>query len=189
MGRPAKFEPAAAVGMAMDVFWRQGYGATSPQGLADELGIGKGSLYNTFDSKHNLFTQALLAYSSLRATALVELLDEPGPVRSRLRAVVEEMTGFGDHRRGCLVVNAIGELAETDAAVTEIGNALFDRIEEAFRATIAYGRSTGELTGHQPPADAASGLLATIIGTSVLVRAGGTSERVQRIVDSAIEAL
>jgi TetR/AcrR family transcriptional repressor of nem operon len=189
MGRPAKFEPATAVGMAMDVFWRQGYAATSPQGLADELGIGKGSLYNTFDSKHNLFTQALLAYSALRATALTGMLDGPGPVRPRLRAVVEEMTGFGEHRRGCLMVNAVAELADVDETVTEIGNALFDRIEAAFRETIAHGRATGELTGHQPPADAASGLLATIIGTSVLVRTGGTGQRVRRIVDAAIEAL
>lgn len=189
MGRPAKFEPAIAVDMAMDVFWRKGYGATSPQGLADELGIGKGSLYNTFDSKHNLFTEALRAYSTKRATALAEMLDAPGPVRSRLRAVVEEMTGVGDHQRGCLMVNAIAELADTDETVTEIGNALFDRVEEAFREAIVRGRSTGELTGHQAPADAASGLLATVIGTGVLIRTNGTTARVQRIVNAAIEAL
>jgi TetR/AcrR family transcriptional repressor of nem operon len=189
MGRPAKFEPATAVGLAMDVFWRQGYGATSPQGLADELGIGKGSLYNTFDSKRNLFTLALRAYTAKRATALAAMLEGPGPVRPRLRAVVEEMTGAGDHRRGCLVVNAIAELADVDEAVTEVGAALFDRIEEAFGEAIAHGRATGELTGHQAPADAASGLLATVIGTSVLVRTGGTTQRVQRIVDAAIEVL
>ena len=71
------------------------------------------------------------------------MLDRPGPVRPRLRAVVEEMTGVGDHRRGCLMVNAISELAEADEAVREIGNVLFDRIEEAFREAIAHGRSTG----------------------------------------------
>jgi TetR/AcrR family transcriptional repressor of nem operon len=189
MGRPAKFDPDTAVSMAMDVFWRQGYGATSPQGLADELGIGKGSLYYTFDSKHNLFTLALRAYTAKRTAALAEMLDTPGPVRPGLRAVIEELTGAGNHRRGCLMVRAIAEVAHGDETVSEVGNALFDRIEEALCATITRGRSTGELTGHQPPADAASSLLATVIGTSVLVKAGGNVERVQRIVDTALEVL
>ncbi|MFG1811544.1 TetR/AcrR family transcriptional regulator [Streptomyces sp. NPDC049040] len=189
MGRPAKFEPAAAVGKAVDVFWRQGYGATSPQGLADQLGIGKGSLYNTFESKRNLFSLALGAYTARRAAELAGMLEGPGPVRPRLRAVVEEMTGAGEHRRGCLVVNAIAELADADESVPAAGNALFDRMEEAFRAAVTAGRSTGELTGPQPPGDAASSLLATVVGTSVLVRAGGTTPRVRRIIDAAVDAL
>ena len=189
MGRPAKFDPATAVGMAMDVFWRQGYGATSPQGLADELGIGKGSLYNTFDSKHNLFTLALRAYTAKRTAALAEMLDAPGPIRPRLRAVIEELTGAGNHRRGCLMVRAITEVAQVDETVNEVGNALFDRIEDALGTAITRGRSTGELTGHQSPADAASSLLATVIGVSVLVKTGGNVERVQRIVDTALEVL
>ncbi|WP_218834867.1 helix-turn-helix domain-containing protein [Rhodococcus sp. ACS1] len=34
----------------MQVFWQQGFRATSPQNLVDALGIGRGSLYNTFGS-------------------------------------------------------------------------------------------------------------------------------------------
>ena len=63
MGRQPKFDQATLVDTAMSVFWRQGYGATSPQLLVEELGIGKGSLYNSFDSKHNLFTLALHGHS------------------------------------------------------------------------------------------------------------------------------
>jgi TetR/AcrR family transcriptional repressor of nem operon len=99
------------------------------------------------------------------------------------------MTGAGDHRRGCLVVNAVAELADVDEAVTAIGDALFDRIEEAFREAIAHGRASGELTGRQAPADAASSLLATVIGVSVLVRTGGTTQRVQRVMNAAIDVL
>jgi TetR/AcrR family transcriptional repressor of nem operon len=61
-----QFETGAAVDKAMDLFWRQGYAGTTPQELASELGIGKGSLYNTFESKHALFMRALRRYSERR---------------------------------------------------------------------------------------------------------------------------
>jgi TetR/AcrR family transcriptional repressor of nem operon len=40
MGRPKEFDPDVAVEQAMQVFWRHGYGATTPQSLVDALGIG-----------------------------------------------------------------------------------------------------------------------------------------------------
>ena len=176
------------VDKAMAVFWRQGYAATTPQMLVEELGIGKGSLYNTFESKHNLFTLALRGYSSMRVGALAERLGGPGTVRPLLRAALVELTGVGTHRRGCLVVNSIAELGPADAAVAEVGQPLFDRIEGAFRDAVQQGQLRGEL--HQgDPSDIAASLLATVIGTSVLARTSEDLGRLNRVIDAAIEGL
>lgn len=192
MGRHPKFDQATAVDTAMGVFWRQGYGATSPQLLVEELGIGKGSLYNSFDSKHNLFTLALQDYCTMRAQALTARLTEPGPgegpVRPALRAAIAELTGAGSHRRGCLMVNAVTELAHQDASVAELGRSLFAAIEEAFRDAVERGQRSGEL-GPGDPSAAARALLTTVIGVSVLARAGSDPESLDRLIDTAVEGL
>jgi TetR/AcrR family transcriptional repressor of nem operon len=189
VGRPPKFEPEAAVGKAMEVFWQQGYAATTPQLLTVELGIGKGSLYNTFDSKNNLFTLALRRYVAGRLSALGAMFADSGPVKPRLREAVRELTGAGIHRRGCLAVNAIGELAHLDPSVVGIAADLFNGIEDMFRRAVEQGRRAGELAPGREPADAASALLATVIGTSVLARTGSSPQMLYRVIDDALAAL
>ncbi|HUN30725.1 MAG TPA: TetR/AcrR family transcriptional regulator [Trebonia sp.] len=188
MGRQPKFQQATAVDSAMGVFWRQGYAGTSPQALVDELGIGKGSLYNTFDSKHNLFTLALQGYSAKRLETLTARLSEPEAIRPALRAALTDLTGVGSHRRGCLMVNTVCELAFADATVAELGQGLFGRIEAAFRDAIERGQRSGELRAGDPSA-AAGSLLTTAIGASVLARAGADEEWLSRLIDTAIERL
>jgi TetR/AcrR family transcriptional repressor of nem operon len=188
MGRQPQFERATVVDSAMGVFWRRGYAGTSPQLLVEELGIGKGSLYNTFDSKHNLFTLALQGYCLMRGQALTAQLGGSGPVRPRLRAAIVELTGAGSHSRGCLMVNAVTELAGEDASVAALGRSLFERIEEAFRDAVERGQRTGELRRGDPSA-VASSLLSTVIGTSVLARAGADLGWLNRLIDTAVQRL
>ena len=80
MARPKEFDPEVAVDRAMDLFWRKGYGATSPNDLVAELGIGKGSLYAAFGSKRALFDLALDRYRERQGDTLTEIIDRPGPV-------------------------------------------------------------------------------------------------------------
>src|SRR5882757_6181515 len=121
MGRLKQFDPDVAVSAAMDLFWRKGYGATTPADLVDALEIGKGSLYNTFQSKHALFEQALRRYGDERVAGLVKALNQPAPVRARLQAALERLAPPAHatlRRRGCLAVNTATELGERDAIAT-----------------------------------------------------------------------
>ena len=56
------FDEQAAVGEAMNLFWEKGYRATTPAELGEALGIGRGSLYHAFGSKHALYRRALEQY-------------------------------------------------------------------------------------------------------------------------------
>src|SRR3954465_6327852 len=125
MGRPRKFEADEAVDRAMNVFWRHGYAATTPQALLDELGIGKGSFYNTFDSKHGLFTLALERYKNNRLSFLAKTLKPEGPLRDRILSALRELTGLGTHNQGCLMVNSTAELGRSDEELSAIAESLF----------------------------------------------------------------
>ncbi|MEV6851215.1 TetR/AcrR family transcriptional regulator [Actinoplanes sp. NPDC051411] len=189
MGRPMQFDADAAVESAMQVFWRNGYAATTPQALTAELGIGKGSLYNTFGSKHSLFVRSLARYSTWRTAFLADNFSRPAPVRRQLREAVVALTGYGEHDRGCLLVNASAELGSTDHTVTDISAGLFAGIEDAFRAAIQRGQRDGELAGAIDAGAQASALLTTVIGTSLLLKARTDQRRVRRTIDATIERL
>ncbi|GGO14081.1 TetR family transcriptional regulator [Micromonospora parathelypteridis] len=184
-----QFDADAAVETAMGLFWRNGYAATTPQALTSELGIGKGSLYNTFESKHNLFLLSLARYSAWRMKFLSENFSSAAPVRLQLREAVEVLTGYGDHDRGCLLVNASAELGSADRAVTDVTDGLFVGIEDAFRQAIQRGQRDGELNTVRDAATEAGALLTTVIGTSLLVKARTDQSRVLRIIDATIEDL
>jgi TetR/AcrR family transcriptional repressor of nem operon len=189
VARPKEFDPDAAVARAMELFWRRGFGATTPADLVDELGIGKGSLYNAFESKRGLFEQALRRYGNERVAALTELLERPGPIRARLQAALERLASPSNaelRRRGCLAVNTVTELGELDRSATEIARDVFERMELAFRKTIELGQRTGEIGRDRDAKGIASLLVTTMLGMTVLGRADDRSARLQRVVRAAM---
>ncbi|GAA4889806.1 TetR/AcrR family transcriptional regulator [Streptomyces coeruleoprunus] len=192
MGRPKQFDPDVAVERAMDVFWRKGYAGTTPQDLVDELGIGKGSLYNTFGSKRALFEQALRRYRDSQAVALVEMLEQPGPVKARLRrtlGLLAEMDLADPDRRGCMAVNAAAEIAGTDEEATDLVQRMFARTEDAFRALIEEGQRSGEIAPERDPAALGSLLLNTVVGLRLLARVAEGPDRLVRVIDATVDSL
>lgn len=57
-GRPREFKDNAVIDAAMEVFWDNGYESCSTEALCNKTGLGRGSLYNAFGSKHELYEQA-----------------------------------------------------------------------------------------------------------------------------------
>jgi TetR/AcrR family transcriptional regulator, transcriptional repressor for nem operon len=192
MARPKQFDPEIAVDQAMEVFWRKGYGATTPQDLVDEIGIGKGSLYNAFGSKRELFERALRRYRDSQAVALVEMLERPGPVKGRLRkalTALAEMDLADPDRRGCMAVNTAAELAGVDKEATELVRRMLDRTEGAFQALIEEGQRAGEIAPGRDPAALGSLLMNTVVGMRIVARVAEGPDRLARVIDAVIDAL
>jgi len=192
MGRLKQFDPEAAVSSAMDLFWRQGYGATTPADLVDALGIGKGSLYNTFENKRTLFEQALRRYGDERLAGLAELLKRPEPARVRLQAALERLAAPENaylRQRGCLAVNTVTELGERDEGATAIVRDVFERMERALQATIEEGQRNGELDADRNPKELAGLLLTTIIGMSVVAKTADRTGRSRRVVRAVMSLI
>ncbi|MFC9969846.1 TetR/AcrR family transcriptional regulator [Spirillospora sp. NPDC127200] len=192
MGRPKQFDPDAAVERAMQVFWSKGYAATTPQDLVDALGIGKGSLYNAFGSKHALFERALERYRDGQAAALIELLERPVPVRERLRGTLLLLTEIDladPERRGCMAVNTVAELGEADPSALGVVRRMFDRTEGAFQALVEEGQRSGEIDPGRDARALGSLLLNTVVGLRLLARAAEGPDRLHRVVDAVLDSL
>ena len=145
MSREKEFDVDEVLGRAMELFWCHGYEATSLSALLEHLGIGKGSFYNTFGSKHELYLRALDRYRSLMGDLLVAELGESGPVKPAIKSLLEAISeqDLGDaERRGCMVVNAATELIPHDPEAERRVVSNFVRLQDALRATISRGQST-----------------------------------------------
>ncbi|NEB08736.1 helix-turn-helix transcriptional regulator [Streptomyces coelicoflavus] len=192
MARPKEFDPEIAVDQAMEVFWRKGYAATTPQDLVDALGIGKGSLYNAFGSKQALFLRALRRYRDSQTEALIDVLEQPGPVKQRLRGALTtlaEMDLADPDHRGCLAVNTTAERAGVDQEAAEVLRRMLDRTEEAFQALAAEGQRAGEIDAGRDPAALGSMLMNTVVGMRLVARVAQGPDRLTRVIDATVDSL
>jgi len=184
MGRPRLFDLDGAVTSAVNVFWERGYGATTPAELLDALGVGKGSFYNAFESKHALFEQALRRYGDERVAGLSGSFAGPGRVSQRIKRYFERLAAPENEqalRRGCFAANTAAELGRHDPAATKIVRGTFERMEGVLEATLVAGQKRGELDGALDPKAVASLLLAAVIGITVLAKVDSSAARTKRI--------
>src|SRR5262245_15928743 len=114
--RPADSLPAADVRQrillrAAEIFARDGYRDTDLQVVADELGIGKGSLYRRFPTKRALFLATVDdGMRRLRGRVEGAIEGEADPLRRIERAVRAYLAFFDEEPR--LVELLIQERAE-----------------------------------------------------------------------------
>ncbi|WP_323120125.1 TetR/AcrR family transcriptional regulator [Burkholderia alba] len=183
--RPKEFEPDEIADAAMQVFWQRGYAATSIQDLIEGTGLSRSSLYNTFESKHDLYQQALRRYHAL-TTVNVALLAESGSakalVRRLLMRIVDEELD-DTQRRGCLVANATLELAGHDEPVAELVAQNFLRLEKALEKLIVRGQQEGDVASDRNPRALARFFVNTIQGMRVLSKGSAPQGRRQRLLD------
>src|SRR3984957_10866433 len=92
---------------AMEVFWRNGYQATSIQDLVEATGVNRGSLYTTFGDKRGFFLAILERYSVRFGEPMMAELNDPNPRRAieRMLEAIVRRTGDSRWPRGCLFTN------------------------------------------------------------------------------------
>jgi TetR/AcrR family transcriptional regulator, transcriptional repressor for nem operon len=191
MSRPRNFDADTVVERAMEEFWTHGYAGTSPAQLADAAGIGKGSLYNAFGSKRQLFSQALARYGQTGAKRAEEVLSRPGTTRERIGAFLRETVDADlaqPVRRGCLAVNTAAQFGGQDPEITRALRAMEERLIAVLAARIEQGRRDGDV---RPDIDAqatAEFLMNTSTGLRIRARTH-EAPALCRIIDVALTTL
>ena len=62
MPRSKSFDESIVLSQMVDVFWKQGYDATSMRHIEKATKLSAGSIYNEFGSKQKLFNRTLAFY-------------------------------------------------------------------------------------------------------------------------------
>lgn len=192
MARPRAFEREQVVEMALAVFWRQGYQATSVQDLVEATGLNRGSLYDTFGDKHGLFLEVVEYYRTRVSARRLEKLEEPGPLREKITTFFDEVIAFsvGEGRLlGCLMTNSAIELAPHDRDVRLAVAANMGAMEAAFRRALTVARENGELAAEKSPTDLARFLTATANGLRVMAKVTPERAVLRSVARIALQAL
>lgn len=192
MARPREFSDPDVIDAAMEVFWEKGYEATTTQDLCRRTGLGRGSLYNAFGSKHRLYEEAIRRYAATAADAQLAMLAEPGSVRERLRTL---MLGVIDAdladpgRRGCLALNAATEPSGRTEDVAVLVHRQFVDLERALCHLVTVGQRTGELSADRPPLQVARAFQSAYYGLRVLAKVTDDRTALLDAVDGTLATL
>jgi AcrR family transcriptional regulator len=121
-GRPREFDRRAALERARDLFWRRGYEGVSMADLTAELGLASARIYAAFDSKEQLFREAVALYETQEgAFADRALAEEPSVVRAIERMFLDAIDLYTRRQgpRGCMVVSAATNCTNQNDPVRE----------------------------------------------------------------------
>lgn len=172
-GRPRGFDPERKLAEAVDLFWREGYAATSLGALTRTLDLSRSSLYACFGSKRELLMRALEFY----AEALVRRLREAAQAApgAEVAAILSALAATENPAHGCLLVNCIAELAPHDPEL-----AAFARKKLAEVEALVAERLAGD--GREERARA---LVALAVGALTLRKAGVDPAAVEAMLAAA----
>jgi TetR/AcrR family transcriptional repressor of nem operon len=188
VARTKEFDEDVALRAAMDLFWRKGYEATSMQDLVDHLGIGRGSIYATFGSKHELYLRALDRYAEASGEHALEVLSRPGPALPAVRELVEGFLADAlTETKGCLVTNTAIECAY-DRPVARKVESNWDGLETAIAGALLRARNQGELPAGKDPRALARFIVTFVQGLKVLAKVPD-ERRMRDAVDQALSLL
>ena len=182
------FNEQDAIGKAMKVFWEKGYEATSISDLIESTGINRGSLYNAFGGKRQLFTQSLLKYDVETRRAILadlEALDNPPLAFETLFNTLVQQAHNDIQPKGCFLVNTSIEIASHDQEAKDIVTHGFIEFEAFFRRGIEVSQARGEMPSSLDASSTAKALFSLVVAIRVLGRGIYNESSLQAIADQA----
>ncbi|WP_229904871.1 TetR/AcrR family transcriptional regulator [Lentzea cavernae] len=188
MGRPREFDTDEALDRAMEVFWRQGYEATTLGDLTAAMNIGKPSLYAAFGNKEQLFRLVLDRYSEGPGSYGVRAAEQPTArqvVEAFLKGTVETTTQ-PQCPQGCLGVQGALAASDDGVAVHDLLAAWRERargeLELRFRRAVAEG----DLRSDADPGRLARYVMTLSFGLAVQAAGGVARDELFKVVDEVM---
>ncbi|MDB6144223.1 MAG: bacterial regulatory s, tetR family protein [Pseudomonas sp.] len=184
-----QFDEEQTLDRVLEVFWQKGLGATSMQDLAQATGVQRGSLYNAFQSKEELFLRVFDRYKKghlgeMRAALAHPVLETA--LRDFFYYSIGSMT-IGSPTRGCLSTKtALGEQMEIDVVRNTL-QALLNEMEQLLFERLDTDEARPKLT--LPPADAARLVVTFTRGIVVVERVFQDVERLHQMAGLMMQVL
>lgn len=176
----------------MEVFWLQGYEATSLQDLLRAMHLSKSSFYQSFTSKEALFLRSLDRYSRRLAGEMEAQLQRAESGRAFIEWAFGEFTdrlNEAERRRGCFVVNSATEFAQRDPEIAALIAGGLERFKRVFRQALERARREGDLPADADVETLAYFLVSSKSGLKTMAKAGLPHNALHDVVQTVFRAL
>jgi TetR/AcrR family transcriptional repressor of nem operon len=191
MGRPISFDQAQMLETIQDQFWNKGYSATSLDDIMKSTGLGKGSLYGTYGSKHEMYLMAFTEYCDWAIKDYEERLQGPddGAI-ARLRKLVQGSAKCAPGtRRGCMLAKGTAEVAGLFPDVDKIIEKTFKAMEGEILKCVRQAQHAEDIDPSNDARTIAVTLFAVLRGMEALNRAGVPSATLSLVAKGALDLL
>lgn len=172
MARPVEFDRKDALSAATQLFWRQGYGATSMSQLLDSMGLSRSSLYATFGDKRQLYIEVLehFAKGAKRLFQPLNDLDDPKELVKQYLELSFLVHQQQQLKQGCLMVNTVLEQAGVDEELAQLAGSMIQDIERLLVDGFQRAQNAGKLPPQHSPKSLARLLMNLSQGLRVSTR-------------------
>jgi TetR/AcrR family transcriptional repressor of nem operon len=173
MGRALAFDREQVLSRVTELFWLKGYQATSVADLVQQTRLNPGSLYNTFQSKHQLLLECIECYGRRRVHWVRSILEQHRPLNQLLRQLLQGIVDLScddPDAKGCFLLNIKLELGADDPQVQALFELICKQIEHAIAEAVGRAIKCDQV---KPDTDAtvlAKYLVMSIWGLRVLGR-------------------
>jgi TetR/AcrR family transcriptional repressor of nem operon len=192
MPRVKSFDENEVLIKAMNLFWKQGYSATSIQDLVNHLGINRASLYDTFGDKEQLFNKSFELYKQLNVTGLNCIFQEQPNVKQGFsilfsKAIQEAVLDVDC--KGCFVVNTTTEFIPGNDEIYALLENNKAVVEKIFYDYLLKGKKEGQISTKQDLKSLASLLYTIYAGLRVVSRINPKKDDLSKSVHVALSLL
>ena len=192
-GRPRAFEADTALIQAMDVFWSEGFAATSLDDISAATGLNRPSLYGAFGDKRALYLQAYRQYRKRVNEQFAPLLAAREPLRTKLTriltAALDLYLSGADGPRGCFTVLSAASEAIADPDLHNLVSEAINGTDRALTRLFTDAQVTGELPNGADPRRLARVASATFHTMSVRARARIPRDEILPIIDDVVTTI
>ncbi|WP_282081262.1 TetR/AcrR family transcriptional regulator [Aquimarina algiphila] len=148
MPRVKLFDETEVLTKAMNLFWKQGYAATSIQDLVTHLGINRASIYDTFGDKEGLFNKSFELYRKQSVEKINQIFKRQPIVKNGFSELFNEAINKStqdEDRKGCFAVNNTTELVPNNERCLEVLTSNRQQFENLFYQYLKEGHKKGQL--------------------------------------------
>jgi AcrR family transcriptional regulator len=192
-GRPRAYEPEVALARALDVFWKDGFAATSLDDLSAATGMNRPSLYGAFGDKRELYIKSYQSYRDRARLRMGEVFSAELPPRAlleRVYAIALDMYLSGeDGPRGCFTVMTATSEAVYDPDIRKLVISGLVEMDRFFTRLFKTAQARGELPASANPDTLAQLASATIHTIAIRARAQVPRRELEAIVQGAIDLM
>jgi TetR/AcrR family transcriptional repressor of nem operon len=190
MARTKEYDRDDVLSKAVDLFWRQGYKASSVADVVQATGLNTASMYKEFGDKDGLFEEALEHYRQHIIGPRIQMLtDQPNleGVEAFLESVVNGAAS-GTYR-GCLMMNHLAQQHSISRrAARQIGE-FCGAMETLLSVALENAQSQGDIPADKDPAALASFIMCSVHGLVLYGRHANKKSDIPNLYDIIVQAL
>ena len=186
VGPNKQFDKDVALKNALDVFWAQGFEATSMQDLVSAMGVNRASMYQTYGNKAELFIAALDQYIDSSLVMIKEALEAKGSPLANLSNLFKRLLTHSaeTNMSGCLIGNTAVELGPHNPAAAEKVRNFWTEFEKVFKSTLQRAIAQNELSEDKDTEHLASFINSTFQGLLIKTKVSVDKNKIVSDIDT-----